>query len=155
MGSAEGVIDIELCQGSQFLGKFGVVLFLSGVEPHIFQQHDLTVLQGISQPMGIFADDVSRERHFAAQQLRKPCCHRSQAVLGVHLTLGASQMGAEDHPSALFHQIADGGQRLGDALIVGDGAAIQRHIEVTAHQDPLSLGRNIPDALLVQHTIHN
>ena len=75
MRRAEGIVDIQLRQIRQRLGKGGIVLRLPGVEPHVFNQHRLAVLQGSDLGMGVIPDDVGGKGHLAVQQLVEPIRH--------------------------------------------------------------------------------
>ena len=45
MRGAEGVVDVDLAEGGEFLGELGVVLFFFGVEAQVLKQQDLTGLE--------------------------------------------------------------------------------------------------------------
>ena len=67
VGRAEGVVDIDLAQGGQFLGKLRIIVGLPLVESNILQQEDLAVLQSCGRFLGLGADAVPGEGHRLAQ----------------------------------------------------------------------------------------
>ena len=135
-------------------GEGGVVFLLFRTEADVFQQHDLARLQGRGHSLGLGAGDVLCQRHRQLEELLQPAGHGLQAQLGVDLALGTAQMGAQDHGSILFQQIADGGQRAADADIIGDlSVVIQRNIEVAANKYFFPGNIDVRNGLLV--VIHN
>jgi len=56
MGAMRGrkrVIDIQIAQSRQLLGKGRVILFFFRVEAHIFQQNDIAILHGGDHGFGL------------------------------------------------------------------------------------------------------
>src|SRR5690606_15939522 len=43
MCSTEGIVHVDVAKPGESFGKFGVVLFLAGVEPQVLEQGDVTV----------------------------------------------------------------------------------------------------------------
>ena len=63
VGSAKGVEDKDVGQGSQLLGKFGVVLLLFEAEAQVLHQHDLAGLEGGALGLGVGAEHVLGQGH--------------------------------------------------------------------------------------------
>ena len=75
MGGAEGVVDVDIGQVRQLLGKGGVVLFLFLMEADVLQQHGLSLLQGGGQGLGALAHHVGGQLDLLAQQLGEALGH--------------------------------------------------------------------------------
>ena len=148
---AEGVGHVEVGHGGEGAGKVGVVLLLAGLEPEVFQQHDLTALEGGGLGVGVGADHVGGENDLLAQQLAQAPGHGGQGQLRFDGALGLAQVGAGDDRRAMAQQVAQGGQGGHDAGIVGDGAGgfVLGHVEVAAAQHPLAGHVYIAHAFLV------
>ena len=152
MCGTEGIIDIEVCQRSQLLGEALLVFGLLFSEADVFQQDNVAVLHSGRQGFGIFADHifVASELHLLTQQLGQSCSDRSQREFFFIFTLRSAQVGAEDDLCLMAGQILDGWQRSNDALVVGDDAVLERHIEIAAYQNAFAGYLNIFDGFLVQ-----
>ena len=72
MGRAKGVHDEHVAQGRHAAGKTFIVGFFTGVETHVFTQHDFTGLDGKTvQP-------VLLQAHRHTQQIGQVAGHRRQ-----------------------------------------------------------------------------
>ena len=176
MDGAESVGHIDLGHGSQLLRESGIVLGLALFKAGIFQQQDLTGLQGRGLSLGVLAHNVAGEDNFLSQQLCQTDGYGSQGQLllllapgslgefcgiltlfcllfdpFVKIRLGLSQVRAGDHRRALVQQIADGGQSGHDALVTGDGTGlfVLRDIEIAAEKDLLALHVDVADGLFL------
>ena len=176
MDGAESVGHVDLGHGSQLLCEGGIVLGLALFKAGIFQQQDLTGLQGRSLSLGILTHNVAGEDNFLSQQLCQTGGYGSQGQLllllapgslgefcgiltlfcllfdpFVKIRLGLSQVRAGDHRRALVQQIADGGQSGHDALVTGDGTGlfVLRDIEIAAEKDLLALHIDVADGLFL------
>ena len=84
------------------------------------------------------ADGVRRERHVGAEEFAEARGGRGEGEGRVRGALGAAQVRGDDHPGARLGERLDGGQDGADAAVVGDGRAVERHVEVGADEDPLA-----------------
>ena len=151
MGAAKGVKDENVSQGSQFLGEFGIVLFLFLAEAQVFHQHDLAGLQVGGHLLGIGAHHVGGHGNGDAQQLFQMLTGGAQRILGLPFALGTTQVGGQNDGSVLVQQVADGGDGGDDAGVVQDlaGLLVIGNVKVAAHEDLLTGDINITDILLV------
>jgi hypothetical protein len=85
-----------------------------------------------------------------AQVLAQALGHGSQAELRLILALRSAQVGAQDHLSALLHQVLNGGQCSHNTLVIGDLAVFQRNIKVAAYQYALAFNIQIFNGFFVQ-----
>ena len=77
----------------------------------------------------------SRESHRAAQQLADARGDGPQAHLRIRLALRSAEVRGEDHArGARLERVIDRGQRLADARVVADDAALERDVEVDADE---------------------
>ena len=143
MRAAEGVVDIHVAQLGELLGEGRIVGLLFLVEAQVLQQQRLPRLQLARHLLGNLADAVGREGHVLrlveelVQQLAQSRGHGAQAHRLHHLALGASQVRAENDLGLVAQRIFDRRQCLADARVVGDGAVLQRNIEVDADEHAL------------------
>ena len=152
---AEGVVDIHFSQGSQLLGKGGIVLFLFLMEADVLQQHDLAILEAGSQRLGGGADHVIGHLHLHAQHFAEALGDGLEGILHVKLALGAAQVGAQDHSGAVLHQVLDGGQRATQPVFVGDDLVfVHGHVKIAADKHSLAFDLNVLDGFL-RHNVHS
>ena len=139
---AETVGDERVGQRGELVGQraaLGLVLGgLTCVEADVLQQRDLAVGQARDGRLGGLAHDVGRQCHGPAEQLAQPRGDRRQGVLRVRLALRAAQVRGDDNAGAGVEQAGQGRQRGADAPVVGDGGAVQRHVEVGADEHALA-----------------
>ena len=81
-------------------------------------------------------------------ELAEPLGHRLQAELKIYLALRSSKMTAENDLCAAFTQELDRGEGGADSGVVGDDAAIDRHVEINADKHPFSFDLGIADRSL-------
>ena len=70
MGGAEGVVDVEIAEGGEFLGEGGIVLLLFGVEAQIFEEEDFA--GGGFHGLDFGADAIGRHLDRPIEQLLQP-----------------------------------------------------------------------------------
>ena len=87
---------------------------------------------------GALTHGVGGEGDRAAEQLAEPLGDRRQGVRRVRLALGPAEVGDHDDPGAGVGQRLDGRDAGADPAVVGDRAAVERHVQVGADQDPLA-----------------
>ena len=86
---AKGVGYVDLCQGSQLLGKFRIVLLFFLMKAQVLQQKDLAILQGHGLFLGLLADAVGCKVDLhAGEQLAQPGRHRLKGKLRLNRSLG-------------------------------------------------------------------
>src|SRR5665647_3891419 len=73
-----------------------------------------------------------------SELLGQPGGNGCKGVLGLRRTLGAAEVRGHDDPCPAVEQGLQGGQGSPDPAVVGDGGAVERHVEVGADQDALS-----------------
>ena len=176
MDGAESVGHVDLGHGSQLLCEGGIVLGLALFKAGVFQQQDLTGLQGRGLSLSILAHNVAGEDDLLSQQLCQTGGYGSQSQLllllapgvlsersgvfalfcllfdpFVKIWLGLSKVRAGDHRRALIQQIPNGGQSSHDALVTGDGPGlfVLRDIEIAAEKDLLALHIDVTDGLFL------
>jgi len=162
VGGPEGVVHIDVGHGRQLPGKvvFGLTqlrVFLGGlvldslfpVEAEVLQQHAATRLEGIGLGFRVRSDAVGGEDHLLAEQLGQPFGHRFQREPRFRLAFWTAQVAHQDQRAAVVENMLDGRQGLDDAVVAGDVAVlIQRHVEVTPHQDLFAFHVNVNYCLL-------
>lgn len=152
VGGAEGIVDVDVSQGSQSLAELGDggsvsldllalgvlgAAFLLGVEAQVLEENDLTTGGLVDGLLGLGADAVLGEEDGLAQQLLELGDDGLQAVLGVDLAVGTAQVGHEDNGlGAILNGVLDGGQGTDDTLVVGDFLlVVERDVEVDLWRD--------------------
>ena len=136
---AEAVGDEGVGQPGQGRGKFSPLTVglgrLPRVEAEVLQDEDVPVGHRRHGRGGLFADGLRDEGHRTAQELGEPLGDRLKGVLRVGLTLGPAQVRGHDDPRAGVGQREDRRDRGAHPAVIGDGRALQRHVEVAADQD--------------------
>lgn len=137
---AEAVADVDVREGGQPVGELaalGVVLGgLAGVEAQVLDDGDVAVVEARDHGRGGFADRVGRERHAPAQEFTQARGGGGEGEGGVRGALGAAQVGGDDDLGARVREGLHGGQHGADTAVVGDGAAVERDVQVGADEDP-------------------
>ena len=149
MRGAEGIVDKDVSQRSQFLGQLRIVLRLALHVADVLQQHHVAVLERGGLCLGVLADDVGSHDDLLAQQLAQTVGDDLQGQLRLPLALGLAHMGAEDDARTVRDQILDGRQRGDDALIARDLAVLGGDVEVAAAEDSLALDVDVLNGFLV------
>ncbi len=149
MGGAEGVVDEDIGQLSQLLAELGVVLGLALFKAGVFEQHDLAILELVSQTVRVLACNVLRHADLDAEQLAQTVGDDLQAQLGLKLALRLAHVGAQDDAGAVLAQIIDRRQSGDDALIRGDFAFLGGNVEVAAAEHPLAADIDVFNGFLV------
>lgn len=142
MHRAESVADVDVREGGEAvreLTALGVVLGgLPGVEAQVLDDRDLARLQAVHGVVGGGADGVLGERHGRAEEFTEPLRGGQQREGRVRRALGAAEVRGDDDARAGLGEGLHGGQHGADTAVVGDGGAVQRHVEVGADEDPLA-----------------
>ena len=137
VGGGEGVVDIGVAERGEGLGEIGIVGFLAGMEAEVFQERYLSIAETGHHRRGLRPDAIPGEGDWSAAQRRsKGRGHLAQGEGRVDGAPGPAEMGHEDDPRALRGQLRDRGCQAIKARRVRDSAAIQRHVQVGAHEYP-------------------
>ena len=154
MSRAEGVVHVQIAQCRQLLAEGRVVLLLALIEAQVLQQQHVPVGQGRHLGPGVLAHGVGGEGHVAAQKLGQARGGRAQRELLLEALSGrAAQMAHEHHVGTPVHELLDGGQRRADASVVGYRIAVERHVEVHAHEHALTGHLGVVDSLDIGHAL--
>lgn len=126
-----GLVGLDLLA----LGILGATLLL-GVETQVLEQNDLAVRSLVHGLLGLGANAVLGESDALVEKLLKHGNNGLQAVLGVDLAIGATQVGHEHNGlGTVGDGILDGGQGTDDTLGVGNVLVlIEGDIEVNLFQ---------------------
>ena len=134
VGGAKRIVDIDLGQRSERLSQVGVVLCLAGFKADVFKHQQFAGLERGGFCFGVLADNILGHDHRLAEQLAQTDCDRRERKLRLEFSLRAAQMRTEDHSRAMLQKIFDGRQRRDNALVGGDGAVLERDVEITADE---------------------
>ena len=63
MGSAKGIVDVDLAERGKLSGKFWIVLLFFVVEAQIFQQQDMRGLQGFGHGFDLWSNTIGCHLH--------------------------------------------------------------------------------------------
>jgi hypothetical protein len=130
---AEGIHDEDITQVRIGAGERFIVALFTGIEAHVFQQHDLPVSHLDA------AAPVVDEAHRLRQQPRQVVGHRGQGVLLVEFTLRrAAEVRHQHDPGPGVERHAHGRQGGADARIGADGTVLNRDVEILADQHATS-----------------
>ena len=88
----------------------------------------------LASHLGRLPDAFVCEKHLSAEQFLQDSPAGPQGHLIDPFAVRAAQVRHQDEPSAFPRDVPDGGQRGPDARVVGDLAALERHVEVHPHQ---------------------
>jgi hypothetical protein len=124
-----------------------VLAGLGLVEAQVFQHDQAAGRHRPDRGVGLRADDVTGEAHLLAEQFAEPGRDRGQRVTEVRPAAGTAEVRADDHPGAAADQRGQRRQASPDPAVIRDPVAVQRHVEVRAHQDAPALDRDIIDRL--------
>jgi hypothetical protein len=139
VGRAEGVVHVGVGQPAQLLGQRGVVLGLAPLPAGVLEHQHAGGREPLDAPAHLRADHLGGLVNGLVDQFAEPLRGGPQRGLGV-APLGPAQVRAEDEGRTAAEQQLDGGQRGADAGVVGDPAALERHVEVDPDEHPLPLG---------------
>ena len=139
MGGTEGVVDVEVSDRGELLGKLRVVLLLLLVEADVLQQQHVSVAHGFDGGLDLRADAVVGLLDLLSEELGEAHGTRGQPELVLRSVLGASQVGAQDDLGTVVGQVLEGRDGGPDTGVVGDGASVQRDVEVGADKHDLAL----------------
>jgi hypothetical protein len=148
---AEAVRHVPGGQPGELVGEpaaLAVVLAgLRGVEAQVLQHDHAAGPQCRDRGAGGRPGGVGGELDPFAEQFAQPGRDRCQRVPGIRLAAGTAEMSADDHPGAARLQHGQGRQAGPDPAVVRDATAVERHVEIGAHQHAQALDREVIDRL--------
>ena len=147
VGGAEGVVDVEVGEPGQRVGQLRIVLGLARLEADVLEQQHVARAQPGGHRLDLLADHRRRLLHLGAEQLGQALADRPHRERRVDLALRPAEVGDEDQRGAALAQQLDRRQRRADPRVVGDPAAVERHVEVDPDQHPLAGDVGVADAL--------
>ncbi len=153
MGTAEGVIDIQVAKFCQLLCEGWIVLLFFRMEAQVLQQQHLAGLQHAhhflrSLSHAVWGEtDIYRLAEAMSEKLTQAIDDRAQAHLGIWLSLGTAEMRSQNHFGAVTNGVFQRGQRLTNARVIHDLSAIFRERDVEVYTDE--------DVLMFQGKISN
>ena len=103
------------------------------MEPGVLQAQDVARLHRVHRRRRPFADAILRERDRPLEDGRDRRRERLERLCRVG-PFRTSEMGEQDHLTALVSNLADGGSRALDAGRVRDLAVFDRHVEIDTHE---------------------
>lgn len=146
MSSAERVVDVHVSKRGQasaeLLDSLGVSLgllalsilgraLLLDVVTQVLEQDDLATLGSLAGLLDLLTNTVVEEFDGLTEQLLNLLGNRSQGVLGLDLTVGATQVGHQDDAlGTLLQSILDGRQSLDDTVVVADNTILEGNVEI-------------------------
>ena len=138
MGRAERVVNINVSDLGQLLGKGRVIRLLLVVIPHVLQQQHIARLHHADRLLDLRADAVVGKRNEAAQQIRQFLRHRAQGQGRLTLAFGSAQVRRQDQLCAPLDHKPERRQGLHDAgRVVDDHLAVflfHRYVVIHAHK---------------------
>jgi hypothetical protein len=152
---AESVRDVQVDGRREPIGEISaghvVLAGLGPVEAQVLEHDQAAGAQGRDRGLGRRSGDVTGEVDLLAEQMAKPGRDRSQRVTQIRPAAGTAEVSADDHPGAAADQCGQGRQAGPDPAVIRDPVAVQRHVQVGAHQHPPALDRDIIDRLHHHH----
>ena len=149
MGRAKGIVDVDVTQLGERTGKGRIVALFSGMEAHVLQQRHFARPQAGHDRLGRRTDARAAGGDRSAQQLAQTGRDGSQTQRRDDGPLGPAEMGQQHDARTGGAEGVDRRQRGANARVVRNPGAIERHIEVHAHQHPLPGYGDVADGLLV------
>ena len=131
---AKGVVHKNIAQAGHLACQRLAVFLLADIDAAVFQQHQLTRLDGYA------GGPVGQQRDRAAQELGQALSHRGQRVGRREHALGrTAQVGGDHHGGAGIKRHADARQGGANTGIFGNGAMlVLRHIQVCTDENTLA-----------------
>jgi len=148
MGGAEGVVDVDVAELASWRAKLGS-FFSSSLWKRRFSRRRTSpslsapAACSTSTPMESFD-----EFHRLGEQLGEAIGGGLEGELGFGAAFGPAEVRHQDEAAAAVDHVADRGQRLGDAAIVGDLRASSGTLKSTRISTRFSLHVNVGNGLL-------
>ena len=122
---------VDLLDGAR---RQPVTTHLLARETGLLEQQDVAVGESFRAGQRVGADNVTGELHVAAEFLTEAGGHRCQRELRIRFALGAAQVRGHDDLRAGVAERLQRRHRGDDAARIGDGVAIERDVQVGAHE---------------------
>lgn len=161
VSSAEGVVDVDVTEfgerSTESRDGLGIGLdllavgLLSGallldVVTEVLEQNDRASSRVGAGLLDLGADAVVEESDVGVEQLLELLGNGLQRVLLNTLAVGTAEVRHQDDAlGALLESVLNCGQSSGDALVVGDLAAVEGDVEVDTDKDALALKAKVGD----------
>ena len=136
MRRSEGVVHVRVGELCELPREPDIVGLLSGMEPEVLQQDHVPRLDVTADGLGPVADDLVERHHVDAEQLTQPVGDGPEAQIVLWLPLRPPEVGRDDERGAPVEELAERREGRADPHVVGDPAALERHVEVGADEDP-------------------
>ncbi len=110
------------------------------MKAHVFKHQRLPGLKPINQLAHLFADRVRRKLYGLAEQFREPAGGGRKRILLVALAFGPAEVRGQNESRPIFERIPDAWKRRAYTRIIRNIAlGVERHVEVDAHEDALTI----------------
>ncbi len=143
MDHAEAVGDEGVGELRELVGERGpdrvVLAGLAVVEADVLQQGDVTVTEALDRLRGARADGVGREGHRPASSSESRSATGRRVYAGSGAPFGRPRWAVTTTRAPRLGELLDGRDARADPTVVGDGGAVEGHVEVRADQDALAL----------------
>ena len=134
----ERLVHVVVAELGQVDAERRIVRGLACLEAQVLDHHDVARARRGDDRLDARTDHCRGEQHLGAEQLTQPPGDRSHREHRIRLALGSPEMPGDHDHRAAFAQPRDGGQRARDAQVVLDVAVEHGHVEIDAHQHPLT-----------------
>ena len=111
---------------------------LASVEAHVLKHRDVARLKRSNGGRRRLANQVVGQGYGLAEQFREPRGGWGERVLGLRRSGGPPKVSENDDRRPSVEQALNRGHRGAHAAVVGDGGAVERHVEVRADQHLLA-----------------
>ena len=100
MRRSEGIVHVDVGVDAvhELLDELGLVLGLAGVEAHVLEHHDVSILHSLHGSLHAVADNLVHLRHLLSDQLREASRHllvkrQERTRTGSSVNLGSGPLG--------------------------------------------------------------
>src|SRR6267142_246848 len=135
---AERIVHVNVTESGELFGKCGIVLFLLRVEPEVLEQHCASFRKAGSHFLDFRTHAIGSEKDLLPQHFAEPRSHGLQAVLRFGLSLRPAEVRRKNQAAGVFENITDRWEGSPDTRVVCNSPAIDRNIEVHAHEHTLA-----------------
>src|SRR5690606_27423391 len=150
-------IHVKIAEHRELPGECGVVAFLSGEEPGVLQQENVTRPGIVGCLHRLVRIRAFHELDIAAEQLLQPGCNGLQGELRRRLPLRATEVREQHHYRSPVQQRPDSWDSGADARVVRHLTLVaERNVEVDTHQSAPTADLRIAeirDRLAIYHCV--
>src|SRR5580700_1950946 len=107
------------------------------MESDVFEQHYISIAKRLALRLCFGSDTIGRKFDLS-EELAQPVGDGSEAILRIDLALWPAEMGGQDQTCAALDGQTKSRQRLADARIVADSAALERDVEINTDENTLT-----------------